>query len=81
MLCPCKHLDHSVETYGQSCELKTIDTLSVPVKYWARREVPYEGAPKNVQFCGQGRGRINSIFDCYEAPGPMRCHEPAEAAK
>jgi hypothetical protein len=74
---PCRHLDHS-ETYAETCELKTLTEFEIPVKYWRRRHVPYEGAPENVQFCGAGRGRINGIFNCYN-PGEMRCYEPATA--
>ena len=72
---PCKHLDHSIETYGNSCDLVTIGGLACEVKHWRRRSVPYEGAPRNVQFCGQGRGRINGIFECYN-PGEMPCYDP-----
>lgn len=74
---PCKHLDHDLEKYGETCELKSLDGFSCPVKYWERKEVPYEGAPRRVQFCGAGRGRINGIFDCYN-PGEMHCYEPEE---
>jgi hypothetical protein len=72
MSAPCKHLDHS-STYEQTCILHTIEDGRV--KYWERKIVPYEGAPVNVQFCGLGRGRINSIFACYN-PGEMSCYEP-----
>jgi hypothetical protein len=72
----CKHLDHDEAKYGETCELKTIDNMSCPVKYWKRKEVPYEGAPVNVQFCGQGRGRINGIFNCYNE-GEMSCYQPS----
>lgn len=76
---PCKHLDHS-DKYNATCELVTIETLSVPVKYWRRNIVPYQGAPVNVQFCGKGRGRINGIFQCYN-PGEMSCYEPVETTE
>lgn len=79
-MCPCKHLDHNEATYGESCELKTIDDMSVPVKYWKRRNPPYEGAPVNVQFCGQGRGRINGIFNCYN-PGEMHCYQASDGVE
>lgn len=78
MMCPCKHLDHNEATYGETCELVTLEQFSVQVKHWRRKHVPYEGAPVNVQFCGQGRGRINSIFACYN-PGEMHCYEAAAA--
>lgn len=74
---PCKHLDHNIATYGGTCELISIDSSSCQVKYWKRLHPPYEGAPVNVQFCGQGRGRINGIFQCYNQ-GEMHCYEPAE---
>lgn len=70
----CKYLDHS-DKYAESCVLRTLDNFSVPVKFWERQHVPYAGAPVNVQFCGQGRGRINGIFQCYNA-GEMPCYEP-----
>lgn len=76
---PCKHLDHNEATYGETCELKSIDGMSCPVKYWKRKLVPYEGAPVNVQFCGKGRGRINGIFDCYN--GELPCYEPADSVE
>lgn len=76
---PCKHLDFSEERYGGSCELVTIGGFAITVKHWRRNVVPYEGAPVNVQFCGQGRGRINGIFQCYN-PGEMPCYEPEKAA-
>ncbi len=74
---PCKYLDHS-DTYAQTCKLVTITRAGLTVTYWERQCLPYPEAPRDVQFCGQGRGRINSILACYEAPGPMRCYEPAE---
>ena len=72
---PCKHLDHTEGNYNQ-CELVTIPGFSCEVKHWKRLAPPYEGAPVNVQFCGQGRGRINGIFQCYNE-GEMHCYEPA----
>jgi hypothetical protein len=82
MMAPCKHLDHEPANYP-TCKLVTIASGSsgfgVEVKYWERLQVPYEGAPVKVQFCGQGRGRINGIFQCYN-PGEMHCYEPAEPA-
>jgi hypothetical protein len=73
---PCKHLDHDEAKYGETCGLKSLEGFSCPVLYWKRKLVPYEGAPEKVQFCGQGRGRINSIFACYNE-GEMSCYEPA----
>lgn len=69
---PCKHLDYATENYP-TCELKTCDPHFPQVKYF-EREAPYEGAASKVQFC-KLRGRINSIFDCYQKPGPMNCHD------
>ena len=73
---PCKHLDHDPAHYP-TCELVTVQSGPLEVKYWYRREVPYEDAPRKVQFCGQGRGRINGIFQCYN-PGEMHCYQPSE---
>lgn len=73
----CKHLDHNEATYGETCTLVTLDSFKTQVKYWQRKEVPYEGAPVNVQFCGQGRGRINGIFECYN--GELGCYEPTDS--
>ena len=72
----CKHLDHEPENYP-TCKLVTIDTMSVPVKYWERQNLPYPEAPRKVQFCGDGRGRINGIFQCYN-PGEMHCYDPED---
>lgn len=78
--CACKHLDHNEATYGEAAELKSVISDGVTVKYWKRRpHMLYEGAPVNVQFCGQGRGRINGIFDCYL--GELHCYEPSELEK
>jgi hypothetical protein len=71
---PCKHLDFDKTKYEPGCALRELSGFSVPVKYWERLVVPYDEAPRNVQFCGQGRGRINSIFACYN--GEMSCYEP-----
>ena len=70
---PCKHLDHS-DKYAETCKLQTIERFSETVKYWERQHLPYEGAPRDVHFCGQGRGRINGIVQCYN--GEMSCYEP-----
>ena len=78
-LIPCKHLDHDIESYP-SCELKTCAPHFPDVKYWQRNaRIAGEGNPLNVQFCGQGRGRINSIFDCYD--GSLSCYAPTELVK
>jgi len=70
-LIPCKHIDHSEETYGWTCKLITLET---GVKYWERQNLPYPEAPRDVQFCGLGRGRINNIYDCYRAGNRMSCY-------
>lgn len=51
------------------------------VRFWVRGErwtaplFPGEKpGPSRVQFC-RLRGRINAVFDCYEA-GTMPCYEP-----
>ena len=74
---PCKYLDFDESKYAPGCTLLTIEGLSCEVKHWHRNNVPYDDAPRNVQFCGKGRGRINGIFQCYNA-GEMPCYEPAE---
>lgn len=68
---PCKHLDHDKEKYP-SCELIEVKGFSCPVFHF-RREAPYKGAATDVQFCGEGRGRIAGIFQCYN-PNEMSCH-------
>lgn len=74
---PCKHLDHNEATYGDAADLVTIEGFSCSVKHWRRKPhmIAYAGAPVDVQFCGQGRGRINGIFQCYNE-GEMPCYEP-----
>jgi len=70
---PCKHLDYS-DNYP-TCILRSVS--GVPgARYWERTVLPYAEAPRNVQFCGAGRGRINGIFQCY-SEGEMPCYEPA----
>ena len=69
----CKHLDYREGHYPQ-CE---IITMPDGRKYWQRNNLPYPEAPRNVQFCGNGRGRINKIHDCID-PGFMHCFEPQE---
>lgn len=76
-LIPCKHLDYDESRYGGMCKIETCAPQYPDVRYWARNEALTNGGenPRNVQFCGQGRGRINAIFDCYEA-GYMSCYDP-----
>ena len=78
---PCKHLDFDVAKYGAAADLVEIEGFSCPVKHWRRKPAftSYDGAPVNVQFCGQGRGRINGIFQCYNE-GEMPCYEPEQIA-
>ncbi len=71
----CKHLDYKKEY--TDCKIVTIEPEGW--KYWERGPTwtegeGNEGNPKNVQFCGQGRGRINGIFACIN-PGEMGCFE------
>ena len=77
---PCKHLDYDGEYHD--CKLREIDGFPCTMQYWERGPVWTEGPlnegnPKNVQFCGAGRGRINGIFRCYNE-GEMPCYEPEE---
>jgi hypothetical protein len=80
---PCKHLDYTEGEYTD-CEIVTLTGFSCPVRYWRRGATwtdngPHEPPnPSNVQFCGAGRGRINSIFACYN-DGEMPCYEAADA--
>ena len=77
---PCKHLDYDGTYMG--CTIETCAPHFPNVRYWLRDERWTNngpGQPPNpakVQFCGAGRGRLNSIFDCYQEPGPMGCYEP-----
>ncbi len=76
----CKHLDYETEYTGS--KIVELDGFPCRVRYWERGPIwtegpGNEGNPKNVQFCGQGRGRINGIFDCYN-PGEMHCYEAEE---
>lgn len=73
---PCRWLDYDEKKYGTQCTLRTCAPHFPEVRYWFREVVPYDDAPRKVQFCGQGRGRINSIFDCYD--GSLPCYEPEE---
>ena len=81
MTAPCKHLDYT--TKYEDCEIKTCAPHFPNVRYWQRGPQWTDngpGQPPNpgkVQFCGAGRGRINGIFQCYNA-GEMPCYEPAE---
>ena len=79
-LVPCKHLDYDKEKYAAAGAIETCAPPFENVRYWARNSVFTDDGrnPRNVQFCGQGRGRINGIFDCYESPGPMSCYEAGE---
>ena len=69
-LIPCKHLDYNKAKYNKAAELCSGDEKGFTgFRYWRRRiELDH------VQFCGQGRGRINDCFACYE-PGTMPCYE------
>jgi hypothetical protein len=79
---PCKHLDYSEGVFGPDITLETCAPAFPLVRYWLRGESWTDngpGEPPNpakVQFCGAGRGRINGIFQCYNA-GEMPCYEPA----
>lgn len=74
-LIPCRHLDHNAENYP-SCEL--VESIDFPgVKWFRRTKEIGKGIPVDVQFCGKSRGRINSIFDCYE--GCLSCYEPVDS--
>ena len=77
-LIPCKHLDYS-DGYKDAADIETHDVYP-HVKFWRRKPVWTNNGefPDCVQFCGQGRGRINSIFNCYEK-GFMSCYDPEES--
>lgn len=78
MLKPCKHLDYEEGKYID-CEIRTAAPDFPDVRYWHRGPTWTEGGnPADCQFCGQGRGRINGIFQCYN--GEMHCYEPAESS-
>ena len=69
----CIHLDYDEEKYS-GCTLRDCASKGLPeVKYFERPST-YEGCPTNVQFCGKGKGRINSILDCYKE-GALPCYE------
>ena len=68
----CKHLDYRKEKYP-TCKL-----VETPEGWkWWERVIVQEGEPVKVQFCGNGRGRINGIFQCIN-PGEMGCYEAQE---
>jgi len=74
---PCKHLDYTEGKY-RDCTIQ--HASGIPgVRYWLRGETWTNGGrnPDKVQFCGQGRGRINGVLACYN--GEMSCYEPEEA--
>jgi len=78
---PCRHLDYTVGKFGPDITLETMAPHYPNVRYWLRGPTWTENEdgtrnPSKVQFCGAGRGRINGVFDCYQAPGPMCCYEP-----
>ncbi len=76
-LVACRHLDFS-DRHNATGKLVEIQIASpkgeITVKFWERRELPYEDAPRHVQYCGNGRGRICAVFNCY-LPDTMPCHE------
>ena len=74
----CKYLDYSEGKYTD-CKIIEVPGFSCRVRYWERgaswtEGEGNEGNPEKVQFCGKGRGRINSIFQCYNK-GEMPCYE------
>lgn len=74
---PCRHLDYEEGKYGPDITLETCEPFFPDVKYWLRGPTWTDGGrndPDKVQFCGQGRGRINGIFQCYNK-GEMRCYD------
>jgi hypothetical protein len=82
-MCPCKYLDFTEGKYTD-CKIVELTDFSCRVRYWERGPIwtegpGNEGNPKKVQFCGQGRGRINGIFQCYN-PDEMGCYVSGDAA-
>ncbi len=74
----CKHLDYSSEY--EDCKVVHECRMGGRVLYWERGPRWTDGGnPIKVQFCGQGRGRINGIFQCYN-PGEMACYQAQEVA-
>lgn len=67
--------------FSPDIELRTCAPDFPDVRYWLRGprwtdNGPGEKSnPAKVQFCGAGRGRINGIFQCYQA-GELSCYEP-----
>ena len=83
---PCRFLDFE-ENYPGCTIVDITDQFpdaGCQIRYWERGErwtnagMGYPPNPKNVQFCGAGRGRITGIFQCYN-PGEMRCYEAEDA--
>jgi hypothetical protein len=76
-LVACRNLDYS-DRHKAAARLVEIQIGSakgeMTVRFWERRELPYEDAPRHVQYCGAGRGRICAVFNCY-LPDTMACHE------
>ena len=71
---PCRHLDYTDGKY-EDCDVRTLAPHYPLVRYWFRGpRWTDDGNPAKVQFCGAGRGRINGIFQCYNA-GEMPCYE------
>lgn len=77
---PCRHLDHTPGAHGPDITLETCAPHFPEVKFWRRGPTWTDNGPGQkrnpecVQFCGEGRGRINAIFDCYD--GSMPCYDP-----
>ena len=77
---PCKHLDYAEGKYGPDIELRDCAPHFPGVRFWRRGEQWTDNGPgqqpnpRDVQFCGAGRGRINGIFQCYN--GEMSCYAP-----
>ncbi|MEY2875279.1 MAG: hypothetical protein RLZZ373_2650 [Pseudomonadota bacterium] len=84
-LIPCKHLDYQEGKYGPDIELQRLGPPYEYVRFWKRGErwtnngPGHDQNPANVQFCGQGRGQINSILNCYDG-SQGHCYEPQQAA-
>jgi hypothetical protein len=70
----CRHLDYS-EKYASGGQCTLINPYGM-VYYWYRNIVPYDEAPRKVQFCGKGMGRINNPFSCVNPEQP--CFEEQE---
>ena len=75
---PCKHLDYDGSYPG--CSVETMAPHYPEVRYWQRPEEPvnnnpnYAYNPLQVQFC-RLRGRINSVFACYNPAEMSSCYE------